>query len=163
MGKLMLNDISYSGGGGGSDVDITPTIQSGTKIADFEVDGVSGELYAPMIQYSNTEQAVGTWVDGRTIYQKTIITPFSTSSATSFLYTGSINIGSFFPDITDWANSYFNMVPQFSYLTLDDGTVRNVVYCDFQNVDSIGLCFYYTARSGTLTLTLQYVKGDDLS
>lgn len=35
------------GGGGGSDVEITPTLQSGTKIADFEIDGVSGELYAP--------------------------------------------------------------------------------------------------------------------
>lgn len=33
--------------GGGSDVEITPTLQSGTKIADFEIDGVSGALYAP--------------------------------------------------------------------------------------------------------------------
>lgn len=34
-------------GGGGSDVSITPTLQSGTKIADYEIDGVSGALYAP--------------------------------------------------------------------------------------------------------------------
>lgn len=33
--------------GGGSDVEITPTLATGTKIADFEIDGVSGELYAP--------------------------------------------------------------------------------------------------------------------
>lgn len=33
--------------GGGSNVEITPTLQSGTKIADFEINGVSGELYAP--------------------------------------------------------------------------------------------------------------------
>jgi hypothetical protein len=31
----------------GSDVEITPTLTSGTKIADYEVDGVAGELYAP--------------------------------------------------------------------------------------------------------------------
>lgn len=37
----------HGGGGGGSDVSITPTLQSGTKIADFEIDGVSGALYAP--------------------------------------------------------------------------------------------------------------------
>lgn len=37
----------HGGGGGGSDVEITPTLQSGTKIADFEIDGVSGALYAP--------------------------------------------------------------------------------------------------------------------
>lgn len=32
---------------GGSEVTITPTLQSGTKIADYEIDGVSGALYAP--------------------------------------------------------------------------------------------------------------------
>lgn len=37
----------HGGGGGGSDVEITPTLQSGTKIADFEINGVSGALYAP--------------------------------------------------------------------------------------------------------------------
>lgn len=37
----------HGGGGGGSDVSITPTLQSGTKIADYEIDGVSGALYAP--------------------------------------------------------------------------------------------------------------------
>lgn len=37
----------HGGGGGGSDVEITPTLQSGTKIADFEIDGVEGALYAP--------------------------------------------------------------------------------------------------------------------
>ena len=35
------------GGGGGSTVTITPTLSSGTKIADFEIDGDPGELYAP--------------------------------------------------------------------------------------------------------------------
>ena len=36
-----------NGGGGGSTVDIDPTLSSGTKIADYEIDGVAGELYAP--------------------------------------------------------------------------------------------------------------------
>lgn len=31
----------------GSDVEITPTLTTGTKIADYEIDGVAGELYAP--------------------------------------------------------------------------------------------------------------------
>lgn len=35
------------GGGGGSTVSITPTISSGTKIADYSIDGVEGELFAP--------------------------------------------------------------------------------------------------------------------
>lgn len=35
------------GGGGGSSVTITPTLSSGTKIADYSIDEVSGSLYAP--------------------------------------------------------------------------------------------------------------------
>lgn len=35
------------GGGGGSEVTITPTLQNGTKIADYTIDETTGELYAP--------------------------------------------------------------------------------------------------------------------
>lgn len=33
--------------GGGSEVTITPSLLSGTKVADYSIDGVSGSLYAP--------------------------------------------------------------------------------------------------------------------
>ena len=33
--------------GGGSNVSITPTLTTGTKIADYEIDSTPGELYAP--------------------------------------------------------------------------------------------------------------------
>ena len=40
--------ISTTGGGGGGDtVTITPTLSSGEKIADYSINGSSGELYAP--------------------------------------------------------------------------------------------------------------------
>ena len=39
--------ISCTASGGGSDVTITPTLASGTKIAEYSIDGVSGEIYAP--------------------------------------------------------------------------------------------------------------------
>lgn len=35
------------GGGGGSEVTITPVLTEGTKIADYTIDGDSGSLYAP--------------------------------------------------------------------------------------------------------------------
>ena len=35
------------GGGGSSEVTITPVLTEGTKIADYEIDGTLGELYAP--------------------------------------------------------------------------------------------------------------------
>lgn len=38
------------GGGGGSDVSITPTYNQGTKIADYSIDGNEGALYIPEIE-----------------------------------------------------------------------------------------------------------------
>lgn len=42
-----LSGSIAGGGGGGSEVTITPTLTEGEKIADFEIDGTQGELYAP--------------------------------------------------------------------------------------------------------------------
>lgn len=39
--------------GGGSDVVITPTYNTGTKIADYSIDGSEGAIYVP-VQYSIT-------------------------------------------------------------------------------------------------------------
>ena len=51
LNKLYLDGTIYGiaggGGGSGSTVSITPTLSSGTKIADYEIDGVSDSLYAP--------------------------------------------------------------------------------------------------------------------
>lgn len=62
---------------GGSEVSITPALESGTKVADFEIDGESGILYAPAPYtppaYSTTEFDTGRqWTDGRTVYGKVI-------------------------------------------------------------------------------------------
>lgn len=42
-----LSGSIAGGGGGGSEVNITPTLTEGEKIADYEIDGTPGELYAP--------------------------------------------------------------------------------------------------------------------
>ena len=111
--EVKITDV-MGGGGGGSTVSITPTLSTGTKIADFEIDGESGELYAPtggggsaniwtgtMAEYeaqasqipndtlvnitddegeievggeyySTDERCIGTWTDGKPLYQKTV-------------------------------------------------------------------------------------------
>lgn len=43
----LSGSIAGGGGGGGSEVTITPVLTEGTKIADYSIDGASGELYAP--------------------------------------------------------------------------------------------------------------------
>ena len=40
-------DIYRSGGGGGSTVEITPVYNTGTKIADYTIDGEEGTIYIP--------------------------------------------------------------------------------------------------------------------
>lgn len=74
---LVMNEIGS--GGGGSVVSITPTLSSGTKIADFSINGISSELYAPSggggsgQDYSTTEHVIGTWIDGKPLYEKTVV------------------------------------------------------------------------------------------
>ena len=46
------------GSGGGSEVTITPTLTTGTKIADYTIDGEAGELFAPN-GGGGTEKRVG--------------------------------------------------------------------------------------------------------
>lgn len=70
MGKIYLNSEEY----GGSDVSITPTLAVGTKIADYEINGASGALYAPssggssdivLLEGATQEisaETVGSWV-----------------------------------------------------------------------------------------------------
>lgn len=45
--KLSGAWVPISSGGGGSTVTITPSLQSGTKVADYSIDGTSGAIYAP--------------------------------------------------------------------------------------------------------------------
>ena len=44
----MIDDLKKQiAAGGGTDVTITPALESGTKVADYEIDGEAGVLYAP--------------------------------------------------------------------------------------------------------------------
>lgn len=55
--------MSPLGGGssGGSDVTITPTLTTGTKIADFSIDGESGSLFAPNGGGGGSDSLWGHW------------------------------------------------------------------------------------------------------
>ena len=115
------------------------------------------------IDYTTEEQDTGLkWIDGRTIYQKTITKSFSTTNSLYNCYYGNVDYTNDF-DITDWANTYMNAILDKSFITLIDGTVRNIWYIDYQNVPDIAFMFPFTNRSGQLTVTFQYVKGDDLT
>lgn len=65
------------GGGGGSVVTWNQIITSGIKIAEISINGTSTDVFSPagggggVHIYSTTEQEVGEWIDGRTVYERT--------------------------------------------------------------------------------------------
>ena len=64
---LITNEM---GSGGGSNVSITPTLSTGTKIADFEIDGESGELYAPTGGGGNANIWTGTQAELEEVFDE---------------------------------------------------------------------------------------------
>ena len=72
----MIEDLKkkVAGISGGSTVTITPTFESGEKLADFSIDGTDNAIYAPPVKeyYSATEQEIGEWIDGSPLYRSTI-------------------------------------------------------------------------------------------
>lgn len=80
-------NANLSNSGGGSVVSVTQIQSTGTKIATITVDSVDTDLYAPQSgashEYSTDEQIVGTWIDGSTLYEKTILTSNSSVDLTS--------------------------------------------------------------------------------
>lgn len=58
--KYLKGDGTWAAvsGGGGSTVTITPSLLSGTKVADYSINGTSGSLYAPTDTDTNVTQTV---------------------------------------------------------------------------------------------------------
>ena len=78
MGKIMLNEIDYSGGNANvirltqAEYDALPP----TKLTDNNVYMITdvngdGSQFQPVI-YSEDEREIGVWVDGKPLYQKTV-------------------------------------------------------------------------------------------
>lgn len=89
----------YAPSSSGSTVEITQIVSTGTKIASVKVDDVTTDIYAPStsgggINYSTAEQDTGIkWIDGSTIYQKTINTGALTNNIDKTVAHGISNFG----------------------------------------------------------------------
>jgi hypothetical protein len=86
---------------GGSDVTVTPITTTGTNIANIAVNGTTYNLFAPSSgggggghNYSTEEQVIGTWIDGSTLYEKTVaiaINAYYQTSSNVYFYRHNIN------------------------------------------------------------------------
>jgi len=136
-------------------------IESST--GEMEIEYITGE-YQPLVDliqsgnghtYSTQEQVVGKWIDGRPIYERTFVVPnFSaTSVASGTFYEGVLDLSTEFADVErSWG------CIDSSYIELQDTTTRIVNFVDTQNPKQPTVQFLGAARTGTLTLTMQYLK-----
>ena len=208
--KRLAYLFQNGGGGGGSTVSITPTLQSGTKIADFSIDGSAGELFAPnggggsaniwtgtlaeyiaqaaQIEdgtqinitddeirslvipsydiYSFQEREVGTWVDSKPLYQKTIRIGILTKdtnwhyiSLDSSIETIVEVVGIFNLKVTSSGTSTFYPLPNYrpvNNVGISFGVQNNQLFYMNNWLDTAG-------NTGETYVTLKYTKTTDVA
>lgn len=129
MGVIKKRGINYTGGSGGA-----------------------------LPDYSTIEQNTGRkWIDGRDIYQKTLNIPnFTAGTSESRIgsYEGTINLANY--GLSN-VSKVFPIIEK-TYITLSDNTTRIPIYIDWQTGTTISILFPFAARTGTLTMTLEYLK-----
>ena len=134
-----------------------------TKTTDTAGSGSYNTLGAPTVHYTTDEQVIGTWTDGKPLYQKTIpCGNISGSTATVPLNIENVK--------------YINLVPQGSYFNSSDSTPIPFPYPlpasqntvgGFFDISSNTVNFEVRIGSGmvgyvnNLTLTVQYTKTTD--
>lgn len=74
----LLNALNNGGGGGGSYTlpVASESVLGGVKVGNglsIENDGVLNATVSSEVQYSTVEKRIGTWVDGTTLYEKTLV------------------------------------------------------------------------------------------
>lgn len=128
------------------------------RLADFasNVRSISGGS----MNFSQSEQVVGTWIDGKPLYQKTLIANATSTSATTYTDTGVDNIDTLFFNPCGTfkvQNTSNNVVAQSFYSSADDRL--QIYYRSSSNevsVLSIGSNF-----AGTIYITICYTKTTD--
>lgn len=209
------NNVISASGGGGSTVSITPSLATGTKIADYSIDGVTGELYAPTggggtgnvddvyvngesvldtnniaqvkthkevslaeyedandniiyfvdddddelgiyyspIIYSTEEREVGTWTDGKPLYQRTWV--FSTAVTISSNSWQATNIA-----VADTKIEFITKCKANN----TDGQIMNYISATTDNATQTYVMLFNSRTNASMDvkyLTLEYTKSTD--
>ncbi len=96
------------------------------------------------VNYSTTEQVIGTWIDGKTIYQKT------------YVFNQSIPIqSSSYADITQEVPDYVDMDTIVTAFVTSNSKATDSVWC---GMDNNTFCLYCAEGINADTLTITYTK-----
>ena len=167
----MIEDLKkkVAGISGGSVVTITPALDSGTKIADYEIDETEGTLYAPTpfipIDYSENEQDTGIkWIDGKPLYQKTVYREEVISGTQADISLGIENVenimlsnGSYFHTDSTTAMFSFPYIP--TSIDYAVGGYFNITAADTSLSVRVGSG--YSGKVQKLAITVLYTKTTD--
>ena len=157
---LLINDTKTRlelrlGTGNRPAYDVNVTLRY-TKNTDTPGSGTWTPQGVPTVHYSTDEQVVGTWIDGSTMYERTIIVPeFNANTSDSRIgsYYGMVDISSYVQNPT---HVFVDLA--HTYITLQDTTTRTPLYADWQGGDSFIIFFPFAARTGELSVTIRYIK-----
>lgn len=160
MGKIILNGIEYTKGGGGAsslvgltDVDISSP--SDGQVLVYDANSSKWKNGGVLHKYSTTEHIVGEWIDGKPIYERTfeltspLSVPYNTWTDTPILNAGMQRI------INGFAND--------SYVNGGVSQSNTFLYLSFA-VNAPTYVRVLNARNASITLniiTLQYTKTTD--
>lgn len=99
-------------------------------------------------KYSTTEQAIGTWIDGKTLYRRCYKHNATISSGSTFAQTALV-------DLSSWnISEIISMTGSVDYGT---GFYENIPYCAIVGSDAWMYSFVY--NRGTKWIYLQHTSG----
>lgn len=166
MPKIILNGVDYYKNtiSGGDSVEWSQIETSGTKIAEITINGDMTEVYAPSgsgssgHNYSTQEQVVGTWIDGKPLYEITLDFGSISANSAKTIDVSSLNI--------DYVTS-FNTTALLNNGTLVPIPISHTVnmgsqhFCRYNTSGSFGI---YTGSGQAITqayMTVRYIKTTD--
>ena len=147
--------------GGGDSVTWTQLQASGTKIAEININGTTQDVYAPTgggggsVNYSTTEQVIGTWINSKPVYQKTF---YSTSAMSSYVAIthGISNLDLLIrADCVIRASNRSNQIPILTDQNNAEVVITPTKIEIYLNNDFVNVC------NGGYIVTLQYTKTTD--
>lgn len=154
--------VNANPSGGGDNVSWTQLQASGTKIAEIDINGTIQDVYAPSgggggssVNYSLSEQVVGTWINSKPVYQKSF---YSTSALSAYVAIthGIANLGLVIKtECVLRASNLSNQIPILTDQNNAEVVITPTKIEIYLNNDYVTVC------NGGYIVTLQYTKTTD--